>query len=294
MTSTGAQFFYLEADGRERRYLVHKPAGLIAFKPVPAVIMLHGAGASARWTVAETGWGAKADEAEFVAVFPEALPVEPDKPTHITKNPRLWQDGVGVRLEGERYRDDVLFLKLMLDDLIQRFPVDLNQVHVTGFSNGAVMTFRLASEISERLAAIAPVAGYCRVIDPHVARPLPTIFIIGAQDPLVPLQGGSIQSPWGEFRNQPPVEESLAKWAKALGCSPEPRELDSDHGVQTATYGPGNDGVELRVLIVEGQGHHWPGGAGGWSEALAGKRTNHLNATDAIWHFFNQQRPNLI
>jgi polyhydroxybutyrate depolymerase len=256
--------------------------------------MLHGAGASARWTVAETGWGAKADEAGFLAVFPEALPVEPREPTHITKNPRLWHDGVGVQLDGDRYRDDVAFLKSVLDDLVQRFSVAPEKIYLTGFSNGAVMVFRLAVESSERLAAIAPVAGHCRVVDPQLRRPMPTLFIIGAQDPLVPLDGGHIQSPWGEFRNQPPVQESLAKWAQALGCSSEAREINNDAGVRTSIYEPGRNGVELRVLVVEGQGHHWPGGAGGWSEAMAGKKTNHLHATETIWRFFVDHRSEIV
>jgi polyhydroxybutyrate depolymerase len=280
------QFFHLEVGGHERRYLVHQPANYQRTHDLPVVIMLHGAGATARWTAAETGWDSKADKAQCLAVFPEALPVNPSEATHITKNPRLWHDGDGVRLDGNRQRDDVAFLRSVFDDLGLRFPVARQRIYLTGFSNGAVMTFRLATEISELLAAIAPVAGHCRVADPHLKRPLPTLFIIGAHDPLVPLAGGHIQSPWGEFKNQPPVGASLAKWAKALGCPLEPRATEHHGAVHTTVYGPGPSGVEMRVLVVDELGHHWPGGAGGWSETMSGGRSDRLRATDAIWDFF--------
>jgi polyhydroxybutyrate depolymerase len=115
---------------------------------------------------------------------------------------------------------------------------------------------------------------------------LPTLYIIGLEDPLVPFEGGSIRSPWGEFRNQPSVQDSLAKWAAALGCPAQARDLGLRDGVHSLVYGPGHNGPELLVKLVEGQGHHWPGGAGGWSEAMAGKMTSHIDATHAIWSFF--------
>jgi polyhydroxybutyrate depolymerase len=286
ISEASSQFFHLEVGGHRRRYFVHKPADHKPTHDLPVVIMLHGAGATARWTATETGWDSKADEADFLAVFPEALPVNPDEATHTTKNPRLWHDGDGVRLDGPRRRDDVAFLRLVLDDLARRFPVARGRIYLTGFSNGAVMAFRLATEISEHLAALAAVSGHCRVVDPQLKRPMPTLFIIGAHDPLVPLAGGHIQSPWGEFKNQPTVRDSLTKWAKALGCPLEPSSLEDHGAVHSTVYGPGPSGVEMRVLVVDEHGHHWPGGAGGWSEALAGKKSNRLRATDVIWDFF--------
>jgi hypothetical protein len=97
-----SKFHYLQVDGLERRYLVYAPAGTPSAQRLPVVIMLHGAGATARWTLAETGWNVKAEDAGFLVVLPEALPVNIGEATHITKNPRLWSDGDGVNLTGQR------------------------------------------------------------------------------------------------------------------------------------------------------------------------------------------------
>src|SRR5687768_11322517 len=79
------------AGGRGRHCLVHIPARCAA--PAPVVLVLHGAGGSAAWAAWETGWSAKADREGFVAVYPEALPPRPEKPSKFLTNPQRWNDG---------------------------------------------------------------------------------------------------------------------------------------------------------------------------------------------------------
>ncbi len=55
--------------------------------------------------------------------------------------------------------DDVGYARVMLDDLARQFNIDKKRVYATGISNGAMMCYRLACELSDRIAAIAPVAG---------------------------------------------------------------------------------------------------------------------------------------
>ncbi len=148
------------------------------------------------------------------------------------------------------------------------------------------MTFQYAARRSHRLAAIAPVAGYCRGMLPPVTHPVPTLYLIGEADPLVPLHGGQVPSPWeGRLVRRPPVAESLERWANWLGCSPIPR-LSEDTPFYRREIYPGT--VKFEVFIVKGLGHHWPGGRGGWSARIAGPHHTRLNATELIWHFFRQ------
>ena len=77
----------------DRRYTVHVPPGYDGQQTVPVVIMLHGGGGTGRAAATETGWGAKADQAGFLAVFPEALARDPAKPSSFAGNPQLWNDG---------------------------------------------------------------------------------------------------------------------------------------------------------------------------------------------------------
>lgn len=277
--------------GRERTYWMHLPPAADESKKLPLVFVFHGAGGHGRWAAGETGWNAKADKEEFIVVYPDGTPAKPDESVNFLTNPRLWNDGSGRGAIGRLNIDDVGFVNAMLDELIARHPVDPRRIYATGFSNGAGMTFHLGTKLSTRFAAIAPVASHCWLADPKPERAIPTIYIIGTVDPLVPYLGGDARTPWSlHAEKKPPVSETLAKWSKALGCPAESQTLHDENGVKEFRFGPGREGSELLVYTVEGLGHHWPGGKGQLKEELAGKRSDKLNADDVIWDFFKRHR----
>lgn len=55
--------------------------------------------------------------------------------------------------------DDVQFVRDTLARLAAHWRIDSHRIYVAGFSNGAMMTHRLASEMSDVLAGAAEVAG---------------------------------------------------------------------------------------------------------------------------------------
>ena len=260
---------------------------------LPLVIMFHGAGGHGRWTAGETLWNEKANLGEQFIVGSIPMGRRPSlmRPRTFWTNPRLWNDGSGRGAIGHLNVDDVGFVNALLDELIARHPVDPKRIYVTGFSNGAGMTFNLGAKLSTRLAAIAPVASHCWLADPQPERAVPTIYIIGTEDPLVPYLGGEARTPWSiRPENKPAVSETLNKWAKALGCPAESKTLRDKDGVKEFRFGPGRDGSELLVYTVAGLGHHWPGGKGQLKEEIAGKKSDKLNADDVIWEFFKRHR----
>ena len=179
------------------------------------------------------------------------------------------------------------FIDALLDELPRRFPVDPTRIYVTGFSNGAGMAFRLGAELSERFAALAPVAGHCWVAQPRPVVPLPTLYLVGAQDPLIPLEGGEVLSPWSNLPTyKPPVRETLEKWANALGCAVQEVTRSEQNGVQRLHYESAT-GVELTAYLIAGLGHHWPGGGGQLSRRLAGTPSARVQANDLIADFFH-------
>jgi polyhydroxybutyrate depolymerase len=246
----------LRHDGLDRSYLLHVPT---AAGPLPVVVMLHGAGGSADFAAEETGWSELADSAGFAVVYPEGLPVRRGKAPKFLTNPQEWNDG-----SGRGQHDDVGFLTAMLDELTPR--IDRNRVYWTGFSNGAGMAFRFAAERADRVTALAPVAGHLWVRDVVPSRPVPTFYLVGDSDPLVPLEGGTARTPWGRMESRPRVEETLHRWGRAIGQS------------------PGSE--RFPVLVIPGQGHHWPGGKGLLGERLGGPETRRVDATREIWRFF--------
>jgi polyhydroxybutyrate depolymerase len=283
---SGDHSLVLHAGGRERRYLVHVPCGYDGRRPVPVVLMFHGAGGTAELAKNDTGWADKADREGFLVVFPEGTRPDPSRPATFRTNPQIWQGP--PRQQGHRPPvDDIGFVRGILDELEGAFLIDTHRLFATGFSNGAAFCFFLATQLSRRLAAIGPVAGLCRVKEPKLERPVPTIFLIGTRDPLVPLHGGEVKSPWEQRPvPRPAVRDSILTWARANGCPLGPQTTEEKDGVRVETFGPCAAGAELKYCTIEGLGHFWPGGPANLSERLAGKPSMKLRATEVIWDFF--------
>jgi polyhydroxybutyrate depolymerase len=265
-----------------RRCLAVRPAG---GGPLPVVVVLHGAGATAAWTLDETGLAEAARRHGFLAVLPEGSRLDPARPPGFLVNPQVWND---ASPHARSVADDVGFLDALLDELPRRYPLDRRRVYLAGFSNGAGLAFRYAAERSRRLAALAALAGYCWVPRPQPERAVPTLYLVGDSDPLVPLDGGEVVSPWGGLLPRPPVRHTLRRWADALGCPPEPRRVEDADGVRVEHFGPGRDGAVLEAYTVAGLGHHWPGGRGQLKPRLAGPPSDRVRANELLWDFFRR------
>ncbi len=297
----------LQVNGTRREYLLKRPQQ----RGASLVVFLHGTGATAAWADEETGWSALAEEEGFALALPEGLPPHPNDPPKFLTNPPRWDDGspgiVNARsLATERHTSiaepvvsslhegyagphssaDVAFLATVIDDAVVRVNADPRRVFVCGFSNGAAMAFRVAAELADKIAAVAPVAGHCWVPDPKPIRPVPTFYLIGSADPLIPLRGGEVRSPWQHrYVRRPPIAWTLERWADAIGCEVIPRTVSDSGGVRTDTYsGP----VPFRVLTIEGLGHHWPGGLGRFNHRIAGLPSELVDGTRQVWEFCKQ------
>jgi polyhydroxybutyrate depolymerase len=282
----------LQHQGRPRRYLAFCPNSYDGRHPWPLLLVLHGAGATSMWTMRETRWDETATREGFLVAFPEGTPADPTRPQDFLRNPLVWNDG-SFRGAGRHPEvDDVGYLRAVLERLVGHYNVCQQAVYVTGFSNGAGMAFRFAAESAPRLAGIAPVAGHCWVKDPRPACPLPTFYAVGTEDPLVPLKGGEVHTPWGWSDVRPPVLETLQTWGQAIGAPPEPHVVHADGSEEASTTGG-----KFPVYILEGHGHHWPGGRGqidpemAVDPEIAGPNTTRFRINDAIWQFFREHRP---
>lgn len=252
----------LTIAGIERLYLLARPEGR---SPSALVVALHGMGATAAWADDEANWSVDFPRLGFALAIPDALPPHPAKPPKFLTNPPRWNDG-GIRGQGAGgSQNDVTFLTAVIEDVAHRTGLE-PRACVTGFSNGAGMAFRLAAERPDLVTALAPVAGHCWVEDPKPSRPIPTLYMIGTADPLVPLEGGPVKAPWHERPVlRPTVAETLAKWATAI-----------------------SDPALLQVQLIEGHGHHWPGGKGQLSERIGGMKSDQVNANEVIGEFFRR------
>ncbi|CAN5886261.1 PHB depolymerase family esterase [soil metagenome] len=277
----------VEAQGWKWRLRVHVPDVYDGRKPLPMVLVLHGSGGSGAEFLDKAGWAREAEQSGFLVMAPDALPERPRLDSNPLLNPRRWNSG--QLKQGPRTRIDDATALVEMIDLIGRFwRIDRDRIFAVGHSNGGSMAFRLAVEHSERFAAIASVAGIPWQPELAPARPLPTFFLMGTADPILPLQGGKSVLPW-EVRETPPIRRVLARWSIAIDGPIEPTEIiEADDGRLVHRYGPGPEGVELLAIFLNGHGHVWPGASGMTHERLMGPITAQVQATPLIWQFFEE------
>lgn len=268
----------LVVDGRTRSYLVHVPPRYDEKKPSPVVLAFHGALMNGGMMAAFTGLNRKADAANFIVVYPNGTGVGEAALFFNASLPRS-QDGPA---------DDVAFTARLLDDLATVVNVDARRVFATGMSNGGMMCHRLAAELSDRIAAIAPVAGTLALPQVHPTRPVPVLHIHGTADTIVPWGGPVGRTPARmQFRS---VAETVQTWVEANGCPSEPTTIEYPDVAQNGTtvtrkvYGPGKDGAEVVLIEVKGGGHTWPGQQ--MATPFLGKSSLDVAANDLLWEFF--------
>ncbi|AGA31222.1 extracellular catalytic domain type 1 short-chain-length polyhydroxyalkanoate depolymerase [Singulisphaera acidiphila] len=263
-----------------RSYLVHIPPSHDPKQPAPVVLAFHSAVMNGPLMARYSGLSEKANQAGFVAVYPNGTG---------RSNLLLFWDAGGVRAQPS---DDVGFVAKLLDDLATVVNVDPNRVFATGMSNGAMMCYRLASELSDRIAAIAPVAGTMATETCRPLRPVPVMHFHGTHDPLVLFHGPDERTPKDLFFKS--VESSIQSWAIANGCPSPPMiakapDLANDGtSVSITTYGPGKEGAEVILYAIEGGGHTWPGRTTTVPLPGLGKSTKDISASDLIWEFFQR------
>src|SRR5688572_28081860 len=147
----------------QRRYLVYVPktlasAGLTS-RPIPVVFMFHGSTASAEaaaFYYTQTRFEELADRDGFVVVYGNGVP----EARHPGAEAPMAKGGFlpGCRMDHEGEGIDVTYVRMILSQLETELNVDRSRVYATGLSQGGGMSFQLALEAPDLVAAIAPVA----------------------------------------------------------------------------------------------------------------------------------------
>ncbi|MGE5191650.1 MAG: alpha/beta hydrolase family esterase [Deltaproteobacteria bacterium] len=273
----------LVVNDRQRNYLLHVPRSYDGKKPVPVILAFHGGGSNALQMEHFCGLTDKAEVDGFLVVYPNV--------TGRTEQLLTWNGGNCCGYAQHEKVDDVEFVRKLLDDLEKVAKVDAARVYATGMSNGAIMTYLLADELSDRIAAVAPVAGPMGKTECHPKRPVPVLHFHGTDDKFAPFKGGRGERSLSqtEFHS---VEHSIGRWVKANGCRAEPvvteekAKVEDGTKVTRKTWGGGKNGSEVVLIEITGAGHTWPGR----QPALLylGKSTKNISANDEMWEFFKK------
>ncbi|HYM32632.1 MAG TPA: PHB depolymerase family esterase [Candidatus Cybelea sp.] len=288
--AAGAESGNLASGGFDRTFTVEAPEHPDPSRPLPLVLVLHGAGGNGANALAAYRWDEAARRENFIAAAPDAMPALVDQPASFMFNPRYWNDGSARGPEAHMRVDDATFLGTLIDQIARKYPVDRHRVYVTGFSSGASMTHRAGLVLADRLAAIAPVAG--KSWTPTTpSRAVPVLYVVGDSDPLTPLAGGPVKLPWGgKVDTYPPARELPETWAKLDHCQAPVSEHPSPALSLEAWRHCGGD-AEVLFYTIASLGHEWAGGRGRTLPAsMTGPYSDAVDTTRLIWDFFLRHR----
>ncbi|MBL1215591.1 MAG: prolyl oligopeptidase family serine peptidase [Ignavibacteriae bacterium] len=275
-----------EFDGVTRDYIVFLPQ---SYEPnMPVVLNLHGYTDNAQWQMEYSLMNDVADTAGFIAVYPNA--VWPGFNTGLI---------YGSWPPLHTHIDDVGFISELIDTIISVYSADKNRIYCCGYSNGGMMTLKLAVQHGHRFAAFGSVAGV--LIDPILERynvlgNLPMIFCHGTDDVLVHYNGGPYPMMWS-------VDETIDFWVQNNNCNPFYTsvmlpDVDTTDGctVEKRTYKDFSNNAQIEFYRVIDGGHNPPGANPHpdyrWSNE--GNINRDINFNSELWNFFKDYENHLV
>ena len=294
----------LEWGGQRRPFIVHVPPGKTG-ESLPVVLVLHGGGGNAENMRAMTGMNDVADKHGFIAVYPEGYG------SPILDRMRTWNAGDCCGPAVKKQSDDVGYIAAVIDGLVKAYKIDESRVYATGHSNGAMMSYRLACELSYQIAAIAPNAGQRTVEGCKFKRPVPVLHMHGTQDPCALYDGGEkcggcfskfLRFSAEEDRSCLPVRSVVQDVAKLNGCEMT-TEVTLQKGALTCEQYKCGAQANVSLCSFAGMGHRWAGASDkGPSvcakepdkkicnryEEIVGPGNNDADAGELAWAFFSR------
>ena len=170
------------------------------------------------------------------------------------KNRRTWNAGRCCGPAVKKSVDDVTYLSRLIDDLVQYYNVDPKKVYVTGFSNGAMMAYRLACEIPDKIAAIIPVSGTLALEHCSRSNSVAVLHIHGEIDENVPVAGGEGSRSVAGVKHRS-IESTMNMLLAHRGCGTPTVEETS---VVSKSRYECREGADIQLLLIKNVGHVWP------------------------------------
>ncbi len=235
-----------------RPYKEFVPSSYSSKSPVPLVVLLHGYGSSGNQQETYMNFKAVAEQRGFILAYPDG--------TVDATGKQFW-NATEVCCAFFSAVDDDAYLISMLDDIESKYPIDRKRIYFVGHSNGGFMSYRMACKHSDRIAAIASLAGatFLNSSDCDAKDPVSVLQIHGTSDTTILFDGGSILG-----KQYPSATASAAQWATFDRCSnnavPRADKLDlvtTIAGSETSITSWNNcrNGTEVELWTLDQGGH---------------------------------------
>ena len=242
-----------------RAYHVYVPASVTPNPPV--VVVLHGAGGSAEKTEGTMKFQPVADTHGFIIVAPEGDGAKDDSLSG-------WNAGHCCGPAYEEDVDDVGFIRDILTDLEHETCYDTRRVYAVGHSNGGMLAYRLACELSDRITAISTSAAFLldedhsrfppkRMFECAPERPVPILHMHGLADRCANFEGGLSEGPGEQV--WPAARDVVEKWAERNACPSPPTTTYTKQTARCEAWLGCAENSEVVLCTDSRAGHAWPG-----------------------------------
>ena len=306
--------FYLSHNDLNRKYIVHVPKTYNKNEKTPVVLVFHWGGWNADNGPEYFGLNEKSENDGFIVVY-----VEWSGKKVLWKTFATWNAGRCCSSALKNNVDDVGFVSAMIEKLKSDFNADEKKIYATGMSNGAQMVYRLACELSDKIAAIAPSGSQGTFDNCQPKRPVPVLHIQGKIDPCSYYEWGTCWRCMADFWNKIwisvksddwkciPIPDYINAWRIRNGCSDELSMTFENKGAICETYVDCQQNAEVTLCTVDGLGHNWSGQTTygnnscdknpnwkvckAWKEAVWPLNQD-IIANDQIWDFFQKHPMN--
>jgi|GEM_PF-455971 len=280
-------------DLRKRTYLLYVPEVYDGVIPLPLVVGLHGGSGTALGHMQMSQLNRAAHDHGFFAVYPDGATLI-----------QTWNGGNCCGKAVENGIDDVGFIRKLIETLVGDYAIDHKRVYTSGFSNGAIMSHRLACEAADLFAAVAPLSGGINLGGDFTvcapSRPVPIIMFHGTTDENYPIEGGVGDGLSGvDFYPvvHPTKPDTLSDWL-AMNNAAEPGTVTYQKGDATCTTYDGDAPVVMCIVdpqsplsdgekVYDGGGHAYPGGMRNHVYKKADVPSKDIDANEAMWEFFS-------
>lgn len=272
----------ININGLERKYRLHLPKDYDPGNKYALVVAFHGMIENPRLFELITGFSREADKQDFIVAYPYG-----------TKrglfSPYSWNAVFCCGTAVENNVDDISFTNQLIDYLISSESIDPAQVYLTGFSNGGMFVNYAASQLGDKISAIAVVGSTVGGMNEEDEEftyyqksniPISALIIHGKDDQTIPFNGGNSNYDVMQFAG---AYDTLNFWLDNDQCVNRPSEIFRNDNSSQEVYDQCVDSKEVSFYTFN-TGHVWPNGLTDYKHYFS--RSN-LNVTDLIWQFFS-------
>tara|TARA_B110000881_G_C18535217_1_gene495384 strand:+ start:385 stop:1275 length:891 start_codon:yes stop_codon:yes gene_type:complete len=261
----------MDHEDMNRCWNVYIPAEMNGTTKIPMIIDLHGNTLTMEMQRELSDFDEIADMHGAIAIFPQGFN-------------NSWNAGYCCSSAGEMGLNDVEFITLIVEQMVDNFPVDDSRIYLTGWSNGCALSQKLANERSNIFAAIGCMSYYLLDDPSPEYSPIPIMEVHGIVDPLILYSNDAVHLSNTDAQEHGAIQ-NMVQWSQMNNCSnstPDVNTPTTFYSIQGYTDCEGDTKVMLVSLYsgnhnpYENDNDFFPGNGGT------------VDVNGIVWNFLSQ------